>query len=72
VENATTAQKTMEPTASPIAPPAGYICSSNVYNCTDFATHAEAQAVYDACGGATNDIHRLDQDKDGVACESLP
>jgi len=49
-----------------------YDCSSNKYNCTDFKTHAEAQAVYDACGGVSNDIHKLDQDHDGEACESLP
>jgi len=47
-------------------------CGSNVYNCTDFKTHNEAQATYDYCGGVNNDIHRLDNDKDGEACESLP
>lgn len=47
-------------------------CSSNTYNCTDFKTHAEAQKVFEYCGGVNNDVHRLDQDKDGVACESLP
>ncbi|MDI6737962.1 MAG: thermonuclease family protein [Nanoarchaeota archaeon] len=52
-------------------PPLDYICSSNYYNCDDFKTHAEAQAVYEGCGGVENDIHRLDQDKDGIACESL-
>lgn len=49
-----------------------YTCSSNKYNCTDFKTHAEAQAVFDQCGGADNDIHKLDNNKDGEACESLP
>lgn len=48
------------------------ICSSNTYNCTDFKTHAEAQQVFNFCGGVNNDIHRLDSDGDGVACESLP
>jgi len=48
------------------------ICSYNAYNCPDFSTHAEAQKVYEFCGGVSNDIHRLDRDKDGVACESLP
>jgi micrococcal nuclease len=48
------------------------ICSSNAYNCTDFETHAEAQQVFNFCGGVNNDIHRLDADKDGIACESLP
>jgi micrococcal nuclease len=66
------------PKASVAAPPApaagsgGYSCSSNLYNCADFATHAEAQSVYEACGGASNDVHWLDSDKDGIACESLP
>ncbi len=49
-----------------------YICSTNKYNCTDFATHAEAQAVFEQCGGSSNDIHKLDSNKDGEACESLP
>lgn len=47
-------------------------CSSNKYNCADFKTQAEAQSVFEACGGLANDIHRLDNDKDGKACESLP
>jgi len=49
-----------------------YICSFNFYNCSDFATHKEAQNVYEHCGGIDNDIHKLDRDKDGLACESLP
>ena len=48
-----------------------YNCSSNIYNCTDFSTHTEAQSVYESCGGVANDIHKLDRDNDGVACESL-
>lgn len=52
--------------------PSQYICSHNTYNCSDFKTQAEAQAVFLACGGSENDIHKLDQDKDGEACESLP
>lgn len=50
----------------------GYSCSSNVYNCTDFSTHSQAQSVYEMCGGVGNDVHGLDSDKDGMACESLP
>ncbi len=49
-----------------------YICSYNAYNCTDFSTHAEAQAVYEVCGGPNSDIHGFDRDKDGLACETLP
>lgn len=48
------------------------ICSSNVYNCTDFSTQADAQEVYDYCFiQVGTDIHELDSDDDGEACESL-
>jgi micrococcal nuclease len=46
-------------------------CSSNTYNCSDFSTQAEAQSVLESCGMEI-DIHKLDRDGDGVACESLP
>ncbi len=68
-----TQQSTPTPTPTqPTQSTSGYSCSANTYNCTDFSTHAEAQSVYEMCGGINNDIHRLDQDKDGEACESLP
>lgn len=57
------------PTSSNTETSLEYVCSSNFYNCGDFRTHAEAQAVYEACGGKKNDVHRLDRDKDGLACE---
>lgn len=47
-------------------------CSGNVYNCSDFSTQTEAQSAFEACGGVANDVHRLDSDKDGKVCESLP
>ena len=49
----------------------GYECGSNIYNCGDFKTHAEARAVFELCGGVGNDVHRLDRDKDGISCETL-
>jgi len=49
-----------------------YVCSSNYYNCGDFSTHNEAQKAYESCGGPSKDIHKLDSDGDGIACESLP
>ena len=50
-----------------------YECSSNTYNCGDFDTQAEAQAVYDYCDQqGAGDIHQLDGDGNGKACESLP
>jgi len=48
-------------------------CSGNLYNCGDFATHAQAQACYDHCMMERGfDVHNLDADDDGQACELLP
>jgi len=48
-------------------------CSGDLYNCTDFETQQNAQQCYDHCWAITQtDVHRLDNDKDGKACESLP
>ncbi|MBI2030340.1 thermonuclease family protein [Candidatus Kaiserbacteria bacterium] len=63
------------PTLIPVSPPASasqYTCAANTYNCSDFSTHAEAQSVFEMCGGVGHDIHKLDSNKDGEACESLP
>lgn len=41
-------------------------------DCSDFATHKEAQAYFESKGGSpTNNVDRLDSDHDGIACESL-
>ncbi len=42
------------------------------YNCDDFSTQAEAQKFFENAGGVSEDTNRLDGDKDGEACESLP
>lgn len=42
------------------------------YNCNNFECQGEAQAVMDECGGRGNDVHGLDGNKDGVACQALP
>jgi len=47
-----------------------YKCYADLYNCEDFATQSEAQYVLELCGPM--DIHRLDQNFDGKACENLP
>ncbi len=39
------------------------------YNCDDFTTQPKAQSFFER---VSNDLYRLDGDKDGVACESLP
>ncbi len=42
------------------------------YNCDDFATQPESQRFFLKVGGTGNDVNRLDGDKDGDSCESLP
>lgn len=42
-------------------------CSFDKYNCDDFATQKEAQQMFEKCA---YDMHRLDRDKDGKACEN--
>jgi len=42
------------------------------YNCADFSTQPESQGFFEKVGGVGNDVNRLDGDKDGEACESLP
>jgi micrococcal nuclease len=54
------------------APPLRYDPRGPDRDCGDFATQAEAQAFFLAAGGPGQDPHRLDNDKDGVACETLP
>jgi micrococcal nuclease len=62
-----------QPTSPPSEPEAVCDCSYNRYNCKDFATHAAAQACFDRCWRLRGfDVHRLDGDRDGRACESLP
>jgi hypothetical protein len=41
-------------------------CQYNIYNCSDFKTQEEAQKVFEIC---SNDVHDLDRDNDGLACE---
>lgn len=38
------------------------------YDCSDFSSHAEAQAILNS---DPSDPYGLDRDKDGIACESL-
>lgn len=47
------------------------ICAYDAYNCDYFKNRIEAQRLFDTCGGIGNDIHGLDGDDNGIACESL-
>jgi len=60
--------ETSQAPASPVCD-----CSHNRYNCKDFPTQAAAQACFEYCWQMRGfDVHRLDGDNDGIACESLP
>jgi hypothetical protein len=64
---------TSTPSPTATQPAAVCDCSGNLYNCSDFSTQAAAQACYNYCVSlGRGDIHRLDADGDGIACESLP
>ncbi|MDD3940197.1 MAG: excalibur calcium-binding domain-containing protein [Candidatus Pacebacteria bacterium] len=56
----------------PNSPEAKNAKYTDEYNCADFKTQPEAQAFFEKAGGLSNDTNRLDGDKDGTACESLP
>ena len=61
------------PPVTPPAPPAAgfdprrFVGQGDAYNCGDFQSQADAQAVLRA---APSDPNRLDADRDGIACES--
>jgi len=42
------------------------------YNCTDFKTQKAAQSFFVSNGGPEKDPYKLDKNKDGIACETLP
>lgn len=71
-----TATPTNTPTLTPTATtvqPGPCPCDADTLNCADFSDRASAQACYDHCvAQGAGDIHRLDQNDDGLACESLP
>jgi hypothetical protein len=46
--------------------------ATDEYNCDDFKSQPESQRFFVKAGGKSNDMNRLDGDKDGNACESLP
>jgi len=49
-----------------------YDCTEDLYDCSDYTTQAEAQAVYDYCmAEVETDVHVLDADENALACEEL-
>lgn len=78
-----TPSQTNEPTATvlfifPTAPASGggggvCPCSGDTLNCKDFSSQASAQACMNSCiAQGAGDIHNLDGDANGKACEGLP
>lgn len=69
---------TVQPTVVPPSPVPTDVpvcdCSEDLYNCgRDFTTHDQAQACFNYCmEQGQGDVHELDADDDGSACESLP
>lgn len=65
---------TITPSPTPTLSPTPCNCSGNVYNCDDFTHYMnEAQACYAQCiAQGVGDIHELDRDGDGNACEWKP
>lgn len=56
--------------AIPPPPDGACSCNGDNLNCTDFSSHASAQACYEYCKSqGKGDIHKLDRDGDGSACE---
>ena len=55
--------------AAASAPSAGAVSDRD---CDDFSTWRAAQKFYKKAGGPRSDPHRLDADRDGIACEDLP
>jgi len=47
-------------------------CAGDLYNCGDFDNQERAQIMFDRCFSGYGDIHQLDRDGNGVACEGLP
>lgn len=48
-------------------------CQENLYDCKDFSSQTRAQNIYNECWNFSDqDIHDLDADGNGIACESLP
>lgn len=73
IEVTPTATPTKTATPQPPPPANCSTCAYDAYNCSDFKKQKDAQACFDYCMEMVGyDVHRLDADGDGEACESLP
>jgi micrococcal nuclease len=67
---------TPTPTARPASTQPGTgvcSCDYNQYNCANFASRSEAQSCFDHCvEQGAGDVHLLDSNGNGLACENIP
>ena len=64
---------TATPTVTPMPTPLRFVCDHDYYNCSSFRWQEEAQEVFEYCiDQGADDIHKLDQNNDGIACNALP
>ena len=69
----TNSSPSIVPPTATFAPGPVCSCSGDEYNCSDFSSHNAAQQCYEYCiSQGAGDIHGLDGDDNGSACESLP
>ena len=67
----TQAPLTLQPTITPPARPCS--CSDDTLDCSDFSSQSSAQSCMNYCVNlGQGDVHNLDADGNGLACESLP
>lgn len=67
------ATATPTPSPTPTQPAGPCSCAGDLYNCSHFSRQSQAQACFNYCKAIVGyDIHRLDGDGNGRACESLP
>ncbi len=62
----------MSQLATANAPPFACDCSGDFYDCAYFRSRSEAQQCFDYCLTRTGDVHKLDENGDGIVCEFLP
>jgi len=64
---------TQAPVATSLPAQSVCSCAGDTLNCTNFTFESQAQACFNYCmSQGVGDIHGLDGNGDGAACESLP
>jgi hypothetical protein len=63
-----TATSTSLPPTATATQPAADMCQSDMYTCSDLPG-SQAQEIYNMCMPINGDIHKLDENNNGIACE---